>query len=911
MRSTTSLQKVSCFLSLLSLISLVGSISVESGSLRTDGLVNPLGTGNSNPRFSWRPDSTIRNDKQTAYQIQVASTENRINTPDLWDSGIVRSGDVAATYTGHGLTSRSAGVWRVRIWDAWGQASDWSEVASFELALLAASDWKGEWIYNADYEPFGKTSIPVFGKTFSVSCPVSKARLYILGMGQYGAYLNGQRISDAVLTPGYSDTNSTLPYNTFDIASLLNQGSNFFGVEMGKGVYDAEQPIDKRYTDFITAPNPLAVISQLEITCANGQTTTVVSDTTWKSSASGPLIESAWYGGEEYNAQQEIPGWPTGNTITSNWTNASPTTLPVSGALTADPGPHLIIFDSFPAVSVNQINDSCVFDFGVNFAGWYNLTFHGDAGSRVTIYPAEELLPSGLMTQTSTSGPIFEGYTFAGKESEHYAPKFMYHGFRYIQVNGLNYTPSASDITGLVIRAENDAVGAFETSNTLFNSIHKIIDRSIQSNMYSVLTDCPHREKSGWLEQDHLVFDPVAWSYDILAHSKRFLQIIAASQLTSGDQSGMIPTTAPEFKVFLPPYGIYRDEPNWGNTLMVMALQLYRTYGESDFLETYYPNMVAYMNYLATKTNGTYTLDYGLGDWETEDGSTPLGITSTLGYQQAAISMYQIATILSKSEDAQSYYTLNSNILKAFHTKFFNYNSTSPSYGSGSQASNAIALDIGAVPSQHYDAVLTNLIASCWVDEPGTGYSWHFTVGEIGLPSLIRALQAGGRDDVIFNLMSQTTNVSYGYQVMQGATSLWEHWDGVSGSLNHYMFGYGDTWLRTLAGAQQTNTSVAWEELKFRPVVVGDLTSASSSFRSVRGWVNASWVLEGGTLSYDVTVPVGSTATVYLNSSQITESGQDVKNVGDMSWRQWGDQAGMVEIGSGSYSFRAEDYGTA
>jgi hypothetical protein len=608
---------------------------------------------------------------------------------------------------------------------------------------------------------------------------------------------------------------------------------------------------------------------------------------------------------------QEIPGWPTGKTITSNWTNASPVTLPVSGTLTADPGPHLTIIDSFPAISVTQINDSCVFDLGVNFAGWYNITFHGDAGSRVTIYPAEELLSTGLMTQASTSGPIFEGYTFAGRASEYYAPKFMYHGFRYIQVNGLNYTPAASDITGLVIRAENQAVGAFETSNTLFNSIHRNIDRSIQSNMYSVLTDCPHREKSGWLEQDHLVFDPVAWSYDILAHSKRFLQIIAASQLTSGNQSGMIPTSAPEFKVFLPPWEIYRDEPNWGNTLMVMALELYRTYGESDFLETYYPNMVAYMNYLGTKTNGTYTLDYGLGDWETEDGSTPLGITSTLGYQQASISMYQIATILGKTEDAVQYYALNANILKAFHSKFFNYNASNPSYGSGSQASNAIALDIGAVPTEYYNGVLANLISSCWVNEPGTGYGWHFTVGEIGLPSLIRALQAGGRDDVVFDLMTSTTNVSYGYQVMQGATSLWEHWDGTSGSLNHYMFGYGDTWLRTLAGAQQTNTSTAWAGLKFMPVVVGDLTSASSSYRSVRGWVNASWVLDGKTLTYDVTVPVGSTATVYFNSSQITESGQDVKSIGGMSWTQWGNQAGQVEIGSGSYMFVAENYGVA
>jgi hypothetical protein len=512
----------------------VAALSIERSSLQTDGLTNPLGLADDKPRFSWRLQSSTRNDNQTAYQVQVASTSQLGSRPDLWDSGEVSSSDISVLYGGRQLQSRDVGWWRVRAWDSRGQPSPWSEIGSFEMALLKQSDWNAHWIVNPEYVAEGGTSLPVFAKRFTVECPVEKARLYLLGLGQFKGYLGGLPLSDAVLAPGYSQTNGSLPYSTFDVTEKLRHGDNLLGVELGKGVYDAEATVGKRYTDFITANNPLTLIAQLEIRCWDGRTVAVLSDESWKTSVHGPQIESAWYGGEEYDARKEFPQWPGSRLDTSSWTNASGIGAPpVTGALTADPGPALKIIDRWKAISVNKINDTTwVFDLGTNFAGWYNLTMSGEAGQRVVIWPGE-YLTNGLVNQSSSGQPIFDAYTFAGRPSEWYAPRFMYHGFRYLQVDNLSRPPVASDLEALIIRAENEAVSSFETSSTLFNSIHGIIDRSFQSNMYSVLTDCPTREKSGWLEQDQLVIDPVVWGYDIRAYFKRFAETIADSQLTT------------------------------------------------------------------------------------------------------------------------------------------------------------------------------------------------------------------------------------------------------------------------------------------------------------------------------------------------------------------------------------------
>lgn len=867
------------------------AISIEPGSTRTEGRTAPNGISTLQPSFSWRLESAIRNDVQSAYQVQVASTKDLLLSehPDLWDSRKVASSDVAVAYSGLSLRSKATYWWRVRAYDGSGVESLWSDAATFEMGLLSSSDWQAKWIANQNYRT-GSNSLPLFAKSFTVTCAVASARLYMIGLGLHSAQINGHDAGTAILAPAYNTFSKTLTYDTCNVTGLIKQGENVIGVELGKGAYDAEAS-PGRYMKWTTAPAELKLLAQLEYQCADGTEGTVLSDDTWQSTLTGPRLEASWFGGEEYNATKEIEGWSSPSGDRSRWETVNVTTSP-GGKLTGPFGPGMAVVEKFDAVSVKAVGSSHVFDFGVNFAGKYTFSIRScPAGRRLVFWPSEIVNAEGLADQSTTGEPIFDGYTCSGKPSETFSPKFVYHGMRYLQVDNLAASPDVADMTGQVIRQNNEVAGTVETSSELFNGIHKIIDRSIQSNSYSVLTDCPHREKLGWLEQTHLVFDAVTHGYDIQAWGRDIVRTIVDAQ----DPSGLIPDIAPEFVVF---DGGFRDDPNWGSAGIMLPLKLYTSYGDMQLLSDNYAAMQRYVEYLTSKSGGSYLLDYGLGDWVTFDPCTPTGVTATFGYQQVVNAMITIAAAIGNADDAAKYTQLQASIRQAFHAKYFD-TASNASYSCGSQAANAIALDMGAVPSPYQKAVANSLVGSLQANGN------HLTVGEIALPSLFRALQGAGRDDVIFDMMSLTTNVSYGYQLVNGATSLWEKWDGYTGggSLNHFMLGYSDTWIAGLSGLQQDASSVSWQRINFIPKVVGDLTYAKSSYQTPNGVASASWALQQSSLVYDVVVPVGSTAKVVLTGSDIREGGQDLAGrPGILSHTANGLQNTVI-VGAGTYNF--------
>ncbi|KAB8204793.1 bacterial alpha-L-rhamnosidase-domain-containing protein [Aspergillus parasiticus] len=894
---------------LAGVLPLVSSLQVELGSLRTEGVSSPLGIHSDRPNLSWRLLSDLRNDTQTAYQVQTASSPRLLGKPDLWDSGKVASARPFTVYDGQQLMSRQEVYWRLRTWDVNDEASSWSEVGSFEMGLLHISDWKAHWITNTQFET-GVNSLPIFAKEFELPCSPEKARLYITGLGVYHAEINGESISSEILGPGYSTVNRTVWYRTHDVTSMLQSGSNVIGIELGKGTYDAEKGLNNRYMKYTLTPKPLLARSQLEYTCShsNNGTQSVLSDATWLTTVDGPQLESAWYGGEEYDAQRVIANWSSISGDRSGWQYANVSTGPVgtAGALINPVAPPIQITQKISPVSVTQVGSQWVFDFGVNYAGLYTFTMNGTglAGTRIVFYPAENITAAGVPDQTSSSSPIFDGYTIAGLEVESFTPNFMYHGNQYIGVN-TTWKPNISDMTGLVARAANEESSTLSTSNTLFNQIHEIIQRSVQSNMYSVLTDCPTREKLGWVEQDHLAFETVARSYDIQAYGHDLCRTIAESQVQWGP-SGMLPSTAPEYAVFIATSSKYRKDPNWGNTLSLFALELYKYYGDKSVLSDHYTIMDQYMAYLKTRQiNSTMFIinDGGLGDWEGIDSTTPTGLTSTYAYQQAAASMKEIAEVLGNPTISREWAHLEANIRSSFHQMWFNTSGGTPHYSINNQASNALALDMGAVPTQYEAEVFQSLLDAL------AAADWHFTVGEIALPALFRVLMARNRNDVLYKLMNQRTAASYGYQIEHGATSLWEKWDGKDssvGSLNHFMMGFGDMWLQRLSGLAPSRGSTMWDTIDYAPIIEGDLTSATSSYRTPSGYANASWHLDGNILTYDIVVPVGSKGVVSLNATAVKEDGRDLKRgeYGVISMEHRGDDT-VIEVGSGSYSFTA------
>ena len=433
---------------------------------------------------------------------------------------------------------------------------------------------------------------------------------------------------------------------------------------------------------------------------------------------------------------------------------------------------------------------------------------------------------------------------------------FRYHGFRYLQIENLSDIPEISDVVSSSLRVKNEVAGTFNTSVELLNLIHRNVNRAVQSNMMSVYTDCPHREKLGWLEETHLVFPAIERFFDVQAHGRVIVRRIAEAQL----DSGMVPSTAPEYPIFS---GGFRDEPNWGNSIVLLPLYLYQSYGEINLLEEFYPSMIAWVNYLTSKAHD-YIVAYGLGDWYAIDQSTPVGVTGTYGYWMSVNALAIIAKALNKTDDAQKYTSLALNISSAFHSTYFN--PTNHTYATGSQAADAFALEMGAVPIEEQDHVVKHLINDI------LQRNHHTSAGEVSLPSWFRMLSIHGHDDIIYSFLLRTDSPSYGYAIDHGATSLTEDWDGPApargqglSSQNHFMFGAVDEWFtHRLAGIQQASNSIDYRILNIKPTVVTNLTFVRSTYKTSRGWIESQWERDNTQFTLKVRVPYGTIAYVHI-----------------------------------------------
>jgi alpha-L-rhamnosidase len=455
----------------------------------------------------------------------------------------------------------------------------------------------------------------------------------------------------------------------------------------------------------------------------------------------------------------------------------------------------------------------------------------------------------------------------------------------------LAYVPQASDATSYTLRTNNDIAGTFNSSIELLNTIHKNVNRAVQSNMQSVFTDCPHREKRGWLEQDHLVFPSIQRFFDIQAHGHPLVRRIAEEQLNTG----MVPTTAPEYYVSPP---LFRDDPNWGNTIILLPLYLYQSYGETTFLEEFYPNMVLWVDYLTSRAKENI-VSYGLADWAAIDRSTPTGVTGTYGYWMSANGLANIAAALNKTADAQKYSDLASNISSAFHTTYFN--ATAHTYATGSQAADAFALEMGAVPLIEQQHVVQHLINDI------RQRNNHTSTGEVSLPSWFRMLSFHGHNDVVYDFLSRTDSPSYGYAIVHGATSLTEDWDGPApargqglSSQNHFMFGAVDEWLtRSLAGIQQAPNSIDYRVLDIKPAMVGNIRHVEATYRTTRGWITSQWERDGMTFTLKVKIPYGSIAHVHIPGTNATSDYGTLVDVEKATGKA------VFKVESGSYTFQS------
>ncbi len=897
--------------------------TLKVANLQCEYKSDPMGVEAISPKLSWQLQSAGRNTMQSAYHVLVSDNAESLdkNIGNIWDSKRINStASIEVTYAGKSLISAKTYYWKVMVWNNHQRVSAWSETAKWQLGLLKPTDWVGaKWIAYAQMPdsmrivpfaagkghkglPPANDVLPLLRKTFTVNKPVKKATMYICGLGHFDMSLNGNKVGDHFLDPGWTQYDKQALYVPFDLTDKLVQGNNALGVMLGNGFYYI--PRDRRYRKMTGAYGYPKMICRLVIEYKDGSVSNLVSDESWKT-APGPIVFTSIYGGEDYNANLEQSGWNTANFDDAKWQNAVIVTgSPQLNAQAADP---LKVMQEFTPVSKKNIgNGTWVYDLGQNASDIPQITVQGKKGDTVRITPAELIHPDGSANQTGSGKPHYYNYILKGGGPETWHPQFTYYGFRYLQVEGAvpqgeanpNQSPVLLAIKGLHTRNSAATVGSFSCSNNLFNRTFKLIDWAMKSNMASLFTDCPHREKLGWLEEAHLVGSSLRYNYDIHRLALKCINDMKLAQTPEG----LIPEIAPEFTRFDEPF---RDSPEWGSNGIILPWYVYEWYGDKEVLANSYDMMKRYVDYLGTKADH-HILTEGLGDWYDQgpkapgySQQTPKGITATAFYYYDLDIIAKVAKLLGKTQDVAAYNALATQVKQAYNKAFFN--TQTKEYGTGSQTANSISVYMGLVEPQDKAVVINNIVKE--LQDHGNS----LTAGDIGFRYLLRALDDAGRSDVIFDMNSRSDVPGYGYQLAHGATALTESWGALPQvSNNHFMLGHIMEWFYSgLAGIRSAPGAIAMNKIEIRPEPIGDVTYAKASYGSPYGIIATDWKKIGNNFDLTVQIPANTNAIIYLPAKSGTAITEDGKPLNKSQFLGYKDGKALIKTGSGSYHFIA------
>ena len=731
------------------------------------------------------------------------------------------------------------------------------------------------------------SNLTAFGTSFALEKPISKARMYASGAGNFELRINGNRVTDHVLEPGESHFPKTVLYATYDVTNLLQEGHNVVIAFVGGAQY--HNPKMERYQKLTNDFGPLRFIGQLEVEYADGTTQTFASDESWKYSKKTPYTFCSWYGGEDYDAN--IATQESLQKDVDSWHNAVLCTETI-GKLKAQYYQPTDVVETWHPVSVKAINDSeYLLDFGQNFAGQYEFTLKGKKGQTIQMWPAELLNAQGSIDQYQTGTPVYDQYTFSGEaDGETWGPTLVYHGFRYLLVKGLDKAPTTDQFTAKRIRLGVEQTGHFCCSNELLNKIHTLIVRSIASNLYNSLTDCPHREKLGWLEVPQLLYNSLAYNFDLAA----WMPKIAMDTRDSQYDNGYVCNVSPGFFKLDDYWG---NDPSWGGSTILVPYRSYLTYGDVQTLKDQYQTMKKLMSYYQTRSSGDLVDINTLGDWGAYDTRTSVKFTINCTYYALAKAMAEIAAIVGHSTDANYYKILANRIQAAINKEFYHSNGY---YDNNTQASNAMALYYGIVDSQNRTEVLNSLV-QCVKDA-----NYHLTTGEVALKPLFMSLAENGYNDIVYKMATAEDMPSYGYFVRQEATSLPEFWD-MRASQNHCMMGHLDEWFYShLAGIR--NEGLAYDSITFEPYFASDLSWVKARMNTVRGVVAVEWEKsDDNNILLNVNVPFGAKASLIVpNIFQVTEKDSGIDEADGVQEVLQGAKGLCISLGSGSYKFQMD-----
>ena len=894
--------------------------------------INPVGIGVHQPRLSWKLQSGERGAKQTAYQIVVIETPDvsspDVSSPDaqpdphpIWDSGQINSDQsVHVAYAGPALRSGQRCYWRVRVWDAHGIATDWSDAAYWEMGLLNPDDWHAQFISpDWDEDITQSQPAPVLRRTFHLKGDIQSARLYATALGLYEVHLNGQRVGEDVLTPGWTSYDHHLQHQTYDVTHLIQSGDNVLGAMLGDGWYRGNLGFERQRNMY---GDRLALLCQLHITYVDGRSETVSSDTNWRATL-GPIRANDLYNGEIYDAPSELSGWNAPGYDDSHWQGVrvlDKSTQHISPQLAPPVRRHEEIK---PIRVFSTPKGETVFDFAQNMVGWVRLRVQGPADTVITIKHAEVLDQHGnFYTENLRFAQQTLRYTLKGEGVEVYEPHFTFMGFQFIQVEGWPGQPTLDDITGVVVHSEMPSIGSFDCDNPMINQLQHNILWGQKGNFVDVPTDCPQRdERLGWTGDAQVFVRTACFNLDVAAFFTKWLRDLAADQR----KSGAVPFVVPDVMARSPGgagMGGGAGSAAWAEAALICPWTVYLSYGDKNILEQQYSSMVAWVNYLREQAGERYlvTTGFHFGDWLDFRGNalmpsptTNRDLVATAFFAYCADLMKQIAQILDKREDAAMYASLSSKIKRAFNAEFVTPNG---SIGSGSQTCYILALHFDLLPDKQRPSAAARLVKA--IQDAGN----QLTTGFVGTPYLCHVLSRFGYADLAYELLNREGYPSWLYPIKKGATTIWERWDGIKpdgsfqdvgmNSFNHYAYGAIGEWMyRVVAGIEADTTAPGYKHTFIQPQPGGGLTRVRAALQTPYGELVSAWQLSEHHFTLSVSVPPNTTATVQLPASrtaQVTESGKALKNVPGIVSAKLKGKVVLIEVGAGSYEFVSTGY---
>ncbi|PWV51902.1 glycoside hydrolase family 78 protein [Chitinophaga sp. S165] len=880
-------------------------------SMLCENRTNPNGIDVLKPQLTWLLTGNRRNIHQSAYELRVGTSSKELAQGKqlVWNSGKISADQsVHVPYGGSPLLSGKKYFWQVRIWDDKGQASGWSPVAEWQMAFLQPGDWKASWIEPGFVQDSISRPSPLLRKTFKTSKKIQSATAYVTARGLYEARINGQRVGDAFLTPGWTSYKKRLQYQQYDVTNLLRQGANAIGVSLGVGWYSGYLAWGDAKNHF---GSRIGLLFQLNIQYTDGTEEVISSDNSWKSST-GSILYSEIYHGETIDARKEKEGWSTAAYDDHDWSGVQLSSDNNKNTLIATENEPIKKHEQFKPIRIfTTPSGEKVIDFGQNLVGWVKVQLKGRPGDSIVLQHAEVLDKNKNFYITNLRlAKQKNTYIFKGNGTEVFEPHFTFQGFRYVKITGFNGEINPDNFTAYALYSDMPATGTFSCSNQLINQLQHNIQWGQRGNFLDVPTDCPQRdERLGWTGDAQAFSRTAAFNFQVNNFFSKWLKDVAADQRADGSVPFVVPNVLGQNEM---------GSAGWADVATIAPWNMYLAYGDKRLLEQQYPSMKAWVGYIqGVSKEDLWNSGSHFGDWlfyrpeDDNDGRSAITdkyLIAQCFYAHSTQLLINTAQVLGKTDDVSTYTKLLQRIKAAFLKE---YATPAGRLISSSQTAYVLALQFDMLPENLREQAAQRLVDNI------RSYGNHLTTGFLGTPYLCHVLSRFGHLDVAYTLLLQDSYPSWLYPVKMGATTIWERWNGQKpdgsfetpgmNSFNHYAYGaIGDWMYRVTAGIDTEEDAPGYRHIIIRPRPGGNLTQATGSLLTYYGNIKSSWQLQNGQFSLDVEIPANTTATIYLpvkNNAAIQEGGKSVATQKDIRLVSTGKEQTVLEVGSGQYHF--------